>query len=172
MDEKETIIKALEGDVKSFELIIKKYEKIIFSIIFTKIRNYNDTLDISQEVFLKVFRKLKTFDINRNFFSWLVKITINEINKYFRDKKNEKLNIDDLNIIDFEFSNEMITNEDKIDLLNSLEILKTKEKVLIIMKYFEGYSIEEIAEIVGMKISAVKVTLMRAKEKIFKFLSD
>ena len=77
-DDTELVKQSLEGDKLSVGLLVDKYQKPIFNIVYRMCHNLEDARDITQGVFIRAFQKLYTFNIEKKFFSWLCRIAINE----------------------------------------------------------------------------------------------
>lgn len=166
MDDRTLVLQTLEGNEKAFEELVKRYERSVFSIAFSHLRSYENARDITQEVFLIIYRKLKNFDVNRRLFSWIAAITIHYTYRYLKsNRKTRDLNEEEWEAIPWE-SAEPFGTDDKIALFDAMDKLGQKERSLIILRYFEGFEIEEIAETMDMGVSAVKVALMRARDRL------
>ena len=163
-DEKNLLLQTKKGNVQAFETIVTKYERIIYSLIYTKVHNPEDARDIAQEVFLKAYEKIHQYDATRSFFSWIAKIAINASYQFHRNRKPVYQDTDwELVQVD---GVDKLSVEDKMSLMDSLSQLNDKDRQLVLLKYFDDFSIQEISHLLNMGESAVKVGLMRAKEKL------
>ncbi len=171
MDESALIFDAQHGSLTALEELIDRYQGKIFSITLTHTRNREDAMDISQEVFMKMYKHIRHFDNTRNFFPWLYSIMMNTLRSYMNKNKKYRKNqgtdfLDEVELID----QPGMSIEDKLCLFNALDELDSKDKELIILKYFEDLSIQEIAQICSMGESNVKVSLMRARNRMKAFV--
>ena len=87
VDDKTLIIEFFDGDVESFNTLILQYEGWIHGMILQVVRHKEDTEDLCQDIFVKVYFKLKRFRFESTFKTWLYRIVINSINNYFRRQK-------------------------------------------------------------------------------------
>ena len=159
------------GDFKAFSHIVSDYKQMIFTIVFKIVNNREDAEDISQEIFIKVFKSLDSFKEESEFSTWLYRIayntTLSEIRKRkiifssfdndFSKLKDEELNE---NIEDF------ATEERIFYLEQALKTLPAEDALLITMFYLDNQSIEEIGRISNLTQANVKVKLHRIRKKL------
>jgi len=154
----------LKGDEKSLEILIERYLKMIYSFVYRNVGSQSDAEDITQEVFVKVWKNIKKFDRNKNFKPWIFQIAKNTAIDFLRKKKtipfsrfeNEKgqnLLIDNL---PGDPINLLENLNDKRVLAGAMQGLSDKEQKLINMRHQEGMSFKEIAEVFGESINTVK----------------
>ena len=183
MDEdKQVIENILAGDTEQFRYIIDKYKEKVLNIIYSFCGNTSDNEDIAQMVFIKVFRALDKFKFESAFSTWLYRIVINEaitISKQRKAKYNfvplQTNNSDDEdsnNIIDFIESKQdniemqMLQNDTKNIVHKALAKLKDNYRKVITLRDIEDFSYEEIASILSISVSQVKICLFRARNKM------
>ncbi len=174
---------ARSGDKEAFSFLIEKYQKQIFNFIYQFFRDYHQSLEVTQETFLRAFKFIHTFQSGRKFSTWLYSIAknlcIDEIKK--RSKVNtipiseaqKRESPDDgtsMLYVHKDPDAEMIKSEDKRALLEAIDKLPVKYKMVITLCYFDGMSYEEISEVVEMPLSTVKVRIFRAKKKLLEYL--
>lgn len=168
----ELIKKFLEkNDKKSLHVLIKKYLDYVYNFIHIYIKSEEECEDITQETFLKVWKNIKKFDLDKNFKVWLFKIAKNTALDYLKKKKN--INFSDLNIKD-QNEIELIIEEqrDKIKELddkNNINIVKEyieklpfKYRQIINLYYFSDFNLREISELLGESQNTVKSKHRRA----------
>ena len=91
--DKKLILKCKEYDKYSFMELYKMYEKYLYSLCFNYVQNPQDALDLVQEIYIKIFKNIKTFDINMPFHPWLRKIAINTCLNFKRTIKNNVISM-------------------------------------------------------------------------------
>ncbi|MFA5858357.1 MAG: sigma-70 family RNA polymerase sigma factor [Elusimicrobiota bacterium] len=174
------LVKSLKnGNQPAFEELIHKYKDRIYRIVFTFIQDKTEADDVTQEVFLKVYRKINTFKEQSSFFTWLYSVTINECQHSMRKTKREFISLDAplssenaATLVDILKSEEqnpdtMLINEEQIALLHKMiNLLPTKYRTVYILKTVDGLSYKEISEILGISMEKVKIWLFRAREKL------
>ena len=179
------IMNAQKGDSAAFEELIYRYDKNVLSIALRFVKNNDDAKDIYQEVFLRVFRGLKNFKFKSEFSTWLYRITTNVCLTY--KQKQKKHNYVSINNDDEEntgyndsfedensFTPDKIFNDSEISshVNNALENLSSRQKMIFILKHYEGYKIKEIAEIINVGEGTVKKYLFEAVHKLREQLQE
>ena len=163
IDEAQIIASILKGDSHKFEVLYTKYERQIFSYVYSML-NYHpqDTEDVCSTVWIKAYNKLDRFNRKKKFFSWIYTIARNCCFDHLRKKRITELSLDDVS----EFRYASVQIEDVIIkrdvVLSALNRLSLKDKNLLIMRYIEGYMPKDIAEILGIPVNRVSVQLNRA----------
>lgn len=165
----EVLINYAKEDPSNFEVIYKAYHEQVFRFIYQRMDNDEIAYDVTSLVFMKALKNIHKYEYKGiRFSSWLFQIARNEIVQAFRDKKAIRtVNLDSLQLVGIvEEINEDPNEENKIILRKCLAKLKPKEIQLIEMKYFEGRTYKEIAEIVKTNENNAKVKTFRALEKL------
>ena len=161
-----------------FRYLIERYEqKLTRYIQRTLYVNHEDTEDILQEVFIKVYRNLNNFNPKYKFSSWIYRITYNECISFYRNHKKYKLNIDlslekkvfDEIVSDINIEKDVLIEADKEMVTNTLDKLDEKYRAVLVLKYIEEKDYNEISEILKLPIGTVGSLVSRAKS-IFKDL--
>jgi len=183
-DEKELIFKAKQKDDESFRKIIEKYKSMVFNLSFSILRDYSLSEDVSQDVFITVYKKLKTFNFNSSFSTWLYRITLNKCKDYLRKRKKTTVSLNE-NINETGITYEEFLKGDKGDFLNklkkeeinkildeSISLLDERYRIILTLKEIEGLSYKELSQVLSISMDNVKVMLYRArkslKEKLLK----
>jgi RNA polymerase sigma factor (sigma-70 family) len=166
------------GDNKhySFNLLVRKYQKQIYWHIRRIIVSHDDSNDVVQNTFLKVWQNLGNFREDSKFYTWLYRIATNESINFLKQKRT-KFFIPFVNI-EHQLSNTLKEDPyfkgDAIQRKLQLAILKLPEKQRIVfnMKYFDGIKYEDMAEILGTSVGALKASYHIAVKKIEKILTS
>ena len=160
----------LSGDSTAFESIYDNYQKKIFNIIYRITNNYNDTCDITQNVFTKVYKNLETYDPKYKFFSWLYRITINETLNYIsNNSRNTHLEhqiISDRKNPEEDYLNNELNNK----IQKALNKLKPDYRIVIILRHYNELTYEEISTILEIPEKRVKSRLFSARQELKKIL--
>src|ERR1700726_288956 len=169
-----------EGDEGAFREILEHYQSKVFSIIHGIVRHRNDTEDIAQQVFAKVYFSIRKFDFRSSLITWIYKITVNECYDYLRKKKVRKLvyesDLSEDEVRRVENSEPATDRQAPADsslaqrdyVLKLLTRVSEEERMLLMLKEVEGYSVEELAAKTGMNENTIKVKLFRARQKLVK----
>jgi RNA polymerase sigma-70 factor (ECF subfamily) len=158
------------GDIQAFSFIVSKYRKMVFTIVMKIVENREDAEDITQEVFIKVFKSLEQFKEESGFSTWLYRIAYNATLSELRKKKSFFISIDDHStavnesFIDDEEDGEIEIKLHHLD--KALKKLPPNEIFLVTLYYLEDQSIENISTISNLSVSNVKVKLHRIRKKL------
>lgn len=156
-----------------FSQIVKRYEKKIIGYLYRLVGVREDAEDLAQDTFLKVYKNLQGFDIERKFSSWIYRIAHNEAVNFLRAKT--KFKIFSLDATDF-FKNtlgvdericeKMILDDEVKHLKNLVRQLPIEYREVIVLKFFEEKSYEEMSDILRKPISTIGTLVRRAKIKL------
>ncbi|MFA6227423.1 MAG: sigma-70 family RNA polymerase sigma factor [Candidatus Paceibacterota bacterium] len=180
--DEEIILEYLNGDKNSFTEIVNRYLKSIYNFVYRFVGDEKATEDITQEVFLKAWKNIKKFDIEKSFKTWIFSISKNTCIDYLRKRKDVPISLFDNeeggnsiedNLIDQELKPDEIFSleHDKKQVQKALNELTTKQKEVIILKYVNGMSLSEVAEIIDIPADTIKSHHRRALMKLRKILS-
>ncbi len=165
------IRKAQEGSQSAFRRLVAMYDDRVSRVIFAIVQNKEDTEDIYQEVFIKVWKKLHTFEFRCDFYSWLYRITVNTCYNFKTSLKRRPVG-DDLEY------NEIPDDEhDEIQLgvhkavRQVIKNLPTRQRTVVVMYYLEGNKVHQIAALLKINEGTIKKYLFRARETLRKELS-
>lgn len=158
------------------EAIIKQYIKPIYNFIFRLSGNAEEANDITQEVFIKVWKNLKKFDPDKNFKTWIFTIARNTVFDWLRKRKNilfsEKEEYFEETIVDIEpLPDEVFVNGELAqELENVLSKIRPDFREIILLHYTEELTFEEISKIVGKPLNTVKSQHRRVLHQIRTFI--
>lgn len=176
-EEKEFIQELLNPKTQNlaFERLLKEFQRPLYNHIRTIVLNHDDTDDVLQNTFVKVFQNLNKFKGESKLFSWIYRIATNEALTFLNQKakksgiSSETLQskaIDNLKA-DVYFDG----NEIQIKLQKAIALLPEKQQLVFKMKYFEELKYEEISEILGTSVGALKASYHHAVKKIEAFVT-
>jgi len=168
------IQKVLDGDTNLFGELINKYQDFIYGLAYSKIKDIADAQDITQDVFIKAYRKLDQLEKPEKFVPWLRTITVNEcINRLQRQKIT--VPIDDAEL-QYSFTSqakeEYREQEFNSDVLRSVDALSESYRTVITLHYLSGLSYEEISEALDVPVATVVGRLDRARKQLRVDLMD
>ena len=177
----EELVKTIvsSNDTLLFEILYDRYAKMVYNKCRGFSKRDDEAEDLAQDIFLKLFVKLKTFKGNSKFSTWLYAFTYNHCVNYVNRntaKKIEKQSVDATHIEDSGYSiedNDNDINQLKVDKLKeALELITPEEKMILLLKYQDYLSIKELTDILDIGESAVKMRIKRAKEKLINVYND
>ncbi|WP_375162872.1 sigma-70 family RNA polymerase sigma factor [Rossellomorea sp. SC111] len=161
--------KSQKGDDKAFLKIFQQYEEDIYRMAYVYVKNENDALDVVQEVAYRAFKNIGTLKNPAYFKTWLTKIAITSaLNILKKNKKVVQLKPEYEEYIGLEDQDTLLS----ITLHELLEKLNEEEKSLVTLRFYEGYSFKEIAEILEIPLGTAKTILYRALGKLRKHMKE
>jgi RNA polymerase sigma-70 factor (ECF subfamily) len=177
-EDRELVRRAKNGDKEAFETLVRQHQSRVFAVAGGILRNREDVEDIAQQVFLKAYFSLKRFDQRAAFSTWLYKITLNECWDLLRKRKVRPLLLEvDLSeeqarqyqaaveVADGRpDASERLAARERVEQL--LECLEERDRSMLVLKEVQGFSVEEIAEVLEINANTVKVRLFRARQRI------
>lgn len=182
MDNELKVIRAaINGDHQAFEQIVYAYEKKVYNIAYQMFGNSHDASDASQEVFIKIYQKLDQFKFDSAFSTWLHRISVNTCIDLYRKKKRltkDSFSIDkdiatEESSVSFELvdsgqtpEEQILQNEQVAEVREAINALKEEQKTIIILRDIQGFSYEEIAEILSCNIGTVKSRIARGRNSL------
>jgi RNA polymerase sigma-70 factor (ECF subfamily) len=179
--EKLLVRRAQDGDVSAYEELVRTHQRRVLAVAGGILRGSEDVEDVAQQALAKAYFSIRRFDLRSAFGTWLYKITVNECWDYLRKKKVRRvvyeadLSEDQARKLDsaaeqsfsgspLEDTSRKIEHRQLIERL--LGQLEEKDQIMLVMKEVEGFSVEEISEILGLNVNTVKVRLFRARGRL------
>ncbi len=168
-DEKLIIMKAQKGDSVSFETLYSRYCKRLFRYILRKVNLISEAEDISSEVWFQILKSLKNFNFQSKFFTWVVSISNNILQKYYKSKYNAKkveFDEDYYEVVEISEVNPEIEKKKANALKAVFSVLSENAKKVFYLRYLKGYSVQEVAEKLHLTESNVKVINHRSLKNL------
>jgi len=170
------IEKVLSGETETFSFLVEKYKDKVFGMAFHLLQQREEAEDAAQDVFVKAYKGLKAFRKKSQFSTWLYRIVYNECISRLRKVKYRSIQLEeDLLTLP---QNETLNGEEawlnqevrEKRLRTALLHLAAIDRSLVVFYYYENQSIDQIAELVSLSASNVKIRLFRARKKLFSML--
>ena len=158
------------GKVDFFDFLIERYENKIRRYSRKFLSDYEDINDILQDIFIKAYKNIQSFDTKRKFSPWLYRIAHNELVNVLKKKKRNPLPMFDLDVFFPQYFsdnslNQQIDRQDMREIIDKcLDKLELKYREPIILYYFEELNYKEIADVMQIPISTVGIRIKRAKK--------
>ncbi|WP_370089729.1 RNA polymerase sigma factor [Ekhidna sp.] len=177
LSDEELVLRMKSGDNQYFSVFVDRYESYITKKCKSYVKDEDAANDLSQEVMIKVFLQVSKFRTEAKLTTWLFSIIHNTCIDYLRSKKkrthdviSEKLADEVFELVD---ADEELPEEKTVEILETLLDQMTPEgKLILLLKYKEKHSIQDIQNSLGLSESAVKMRLKRAKEMLNKLYSE
>lgn len=158
---------SIRGDREALLFLLKQEKEKLYRTAYSYVRNEEDALDVFQQTVLLAIESIHQLREPKYFTTWLMKICINVSLGVLQKQKNVIL-IDELKFQSL--STEIATSDEKMDLLDAIYRLDEKYKTVLLLKYYEDLTYEQIAEVLGEPLGTVKSNGKRALAKIKKTL--
>ncbi|HOW02480.1 MAG: RNA polymerase sigma factor [Caldisericia bacterium] len=162
---KEIIERAKDGDREAMSEIFETYKDYVMRSSYIMLGRVEEAEDVTENVFFKVFTRIQSFDIERDFRPWLSSIVINETRNYV-NKNKITLFKDNADQTYIEPSTINLNREEILDVREGLKKLTQKEKEIITLRYYYELTIEEISRILKLPKNTVKVRIHRTLKKL------
>jgi RNA polymerase sigma-70 factor, ECF subfamily len=168
--------RAAAGDMDAFEKVYRRYNQRVYSHCLRMVRNPTDAEDLTQEVFIQLFRKINTFRGDSSFTTWLHRLTVNQVLMHLRKPivKTEKTTEDGatpIRIVRGTENPSRMAQIDRIALDHAIAQLPPGYRVVFILHDIEGYEHEEIGKILGCAVGTSKSQLHKARLRLRQFLT-
>ena len=166
-----------KGNQNAFNFIVRKYQKKIYWVIRKMVVEHDDADDITQEVFLKLYRSLGDFRGESKFFTYLYKIAINySLNHLNRNEKilSRKVDMDNSYFKSPDkIADENFTSKERTKLLEeAIKSLPVQQRAVFNMRYYDNLTYEEISTILDKSVGGMKANYFHAIKKLEKFLKQ
>ena len=184
----ELVERIQSGDQDAFKDLVEKYQRKVYSICYGMLKDSESSMDVSQEVFIKVYRYIGKFNRESSFYTWLYRITVNMCIDHIRkNSRVKKVEYDDSLSHDGEVEGEehilpstLGLHPDKVygrkelrqKMLEALETLSEKHRTILILREVEGLSYEEMADVLNISKGTVMSRLYHARRYFQEAIKD
>ncbi len=186
LDDSQLVNQYISGDEKSLEILLKKYKRIIFKTIVSKVKSTELAEDLFQDTFIKIINTLKTGKYNEEgkFLPWALRIANNLIIDYFRKNKARKMisesssNSDSFNVFTHmecdstPWVEQVMQTELYTELVSGIDLLPAAQRELIEMRIFQGMSFKDIAEEKEISINTALGRMRYAIQNLRKLMEE
>lgn len=167
---------ARKGDQRAFAELVDLYKDKIFHLAYRMLSNRHESEDVVQDTFLRVYKNLDRYDENQKFSTWIYRIATNLCVDRLRKRKptysldaemNDKEGIDGYAMIpsdDRTPETEFMLTETQVMIRQAIESLPAKYKTVMILRYLQELSLQEISDVLGMPITTIKTRVHRGRE--------
>ncbi|HVW86786.1 MAG TPA: sigma-70 family RNA polymerase sigma factor [Bryobacteraceae bacterium] len=160
VEDADLIARVRRGDIEAFNHLVSRWEKRVFNYLLRLTGNPDDSLDLSQDVFLKAYQNIRKLDDTARFGPWLFRIAHNEAYSLFR-KRRPEVDSEDANFIEREAA-PGIAPDLSVAVNVALDRLNPEQREAVVLKVYQGFKFDEMAEILGIPVSTIKSRLYTA----------
>ena len=173
-----TVALARDGDSEAFRALVERHGRAVYRLAYRMTGSAQDAEDVVQDTFLKAYKQLSRFESRANFGTWLHRIAVNCSIDLIRSRPHREAGHDDADLEQFGASAEgtdatgtsperlMMSTEVQQRIGDAMTNLSRMERAAFILRHFEGRSIEEISQSLGLKTNATKHSIFRAVRKM------
>jgi RNA polymerase sigma-70 factor, ECF subfamily len=165
-DDGAAVKRCLDGEPAAFEVLVGRYQPIMFNVALRMLGNYEDARDAAQNTFVKAFEKLGTYDPERRFFSWIYRILMNECLNLRRRPATEPLVDTETVVSDSSDADTVEAAERKRDVRQAILSLSPAYREVIVLRHFAALSYEQMSEAIGVPTKTVKSRLHTARQQL------
>jgi RNA polymerase sigma-70 factor (ECF subfamily) len=167
---------AKQGHTEAFSILVERYRQKVFQTGMGFLHNADDAEDLTQDIFVKAWHALKSFDGRSAFKTWLYRIAVNKaINQTRKNKLRSFTAIND-EVTESQYSdenaeNKLIRQEQKVHIKGAINKLKTNQKKAFILFYYQELSIKDVGEVLDLSQKATESLVFRARKNLQKLLT-
>ena len=180
MSELQIIHEILEGNSSKFDLLVEKYQNMVFRTTIGFVHNKEDAEDLTQDVFIRTFQALKTFNGDAEFSTWLYRITVNTSINHLNKVKNRGFLHFAEDVLQHLFNKasedknpqQLLEQKERDELIRkAIDALPEKQRIAFVLSKYDDLTQKEIAVIMESTEGSVEQLLQRAKSNLQKKLS-
>jgi RNA polymerase sigma-70 factor (ECF subfamily) len=165
------VARCLRGDSSAFEALVRRYQRVLFSVAHRMLGNYEDAMDATQNAFVRAYERLDTYDPNRRFFSWIYRIAVNECLNVRRARRPGEPLSDQMEAAHAGGPLENVEAMERSELIDSALVrLSEEHRLVVVLRHFAELSYSEISEAIGVPEKTVKSRLFEARQRLGELL--
>ncbi|MEO8765555.1 MAG: RNA polymerase sigma factor [Ginsengibacter sp.] len=166
------INRILDGDTGAFKFLVEKYQKMVYTLALKITGNNEEAEDAAQEIFVKCYRALSSYNNRASFATWLYRITYNHAIDTL--KKNNRISYiekrdgaaEQAEIEHHSFDEKIDLKDVRVLLKDAIHRLSVHDQVIVTLYYYDGLPLRDIAEIMGIRENNIKIKLYRIRSKL------
>jgi len=177
--ERELVTAFLNGDMRSFDSLVMRYRDMIFNLCYNILRDYDEAGDCAQDVFIRMYRNLHRFEFRSSLSTWLYTIAVNTCRNRLSSSYIKRVipfgDSGGIDLIHRESDDPALkfeTSEEEKAVRRAVSKLPDDERILVVLRDFEGRDYDEISAITGVKEGTIKSRMSRARHRLRGFLEE
>jgi len=163
------VARSLEGDAAAFEVLVERYQRVLYTVAYRMLGNPDDARDAIQTAFVRAYERLATFDADHRFFSWIYRIVINECLNLIRARRPEEALTPALAAVGSPFDT-AASQERRTQVQAALLQLSPDYRAVVVLRHFAGLSYDEMAAALGVPSKTIKSRLHTARQRLGELL--
>ena len=163
--------RCLRGDAGAFEPIVRRYQRVLFSVAHRMLGNYEDALDATQNAFVRAYEGLESYDPNRRFFSWIYRIVVNECLNARRGRRPSEPRSDAMEADPAAGPLESVEATERSAAIDAALVrLSEDHRLVVVLRHFADLSYSEMSDALGVPEKTVKSRLFEARQRLGELL--
>lgn len=172
----------LKGQKDSFRFLVEKYQRMVYNTCWRILKNQNDAEDVSQEVFLEVFRSVRHLKDEHDLAGWIFKIAYNKSLNLYRknsrklisgNSKEKEISDSEPLMVSSEMPDTCMESKEAMEILfRAIDCLPEAQKNVLLLHKFEGSSHKEICSLMNLSLASVESLIYRSKRNLRKSLAN
>lgn len=163
------VARSLQGDTAAFEILVERYQRVLYTVAFRMLGNQDDARDAIQTAFVRAYERLATFNPDYRFFSWIYRIVINECLNLIRARRPEEALTPALAAVGTPFET-AASRERRAQVQAALLQLSPDYRAVVVLRHFAGLSYDEMATALGVPSKTIKSRLHTARQRLGELL--
>lgn len=173
-DDQTLIAKAQQGDLHSFDLLVRRYQRRVYHLAYRMVKNHDAADDIAQDTFIKTYSSIKSFKLGHPLFTWMYRICTNLSINYLKRQKfmisesqfEEETSPLEREPADGDPLSLLVKKEQEKKIGQAIDLLPPKYKAVFVLRVYEDLSYQEIAQTLKISLGTVMSRLFRARERL------
>ena len=172
-EDTDLVSRYLAGNIAAFDELMTRHERTVFRLCLRFVKNREDAMDLTQEVFIKAFEKLTAFRGDARFKTWLYRVAVNHCLNHVKKNSREFVEVNEsIGSVNPSFHNRLLKKERRAIVVQLMRKLPPKQKAILELRMNDNLSYEEIAGIVGRSVSTIKSSVFFALTKLKKMVQQ
>ncbi len=172
-EDTDLVSRYLAGNIAAFDELMTRHERTVFRLCLRFVKNREDAMDLTQEVFIKAFEKLTAFRGDARFKTWLYRVAVNHCLNHVKKNSREFVEVNEsIGSVNPSFHNRLLEKERRAIVVQLMRKLPPKQKAILELRMNDNLSYEEIAGIVGRSVSTIKSSVFFALTKLKKMVQQ
>jgi RNA polymerase sigma-70 factor (ECF subfamily) len=174
--DRDLVRQTLQGSEEAFNGLVERYRDRVFSLAFRMLGERAWAEDLVQEAFLRAYTRLSLYDLNRSFATWLLNLTarlcLNALRDYHTQAKYLGQAAKEWNPEALSLEERLYERERNRTLHRLLQQLPAEQRAAVLLHYYEGYDVKQVAEALGSPVGTIKTWLYRGRESLREWLKQ
>jgi RNA polymerase sigma-70 factor (ECF subfamily) len=176
-EDRELVARLRAGDADALRIVVERYQQRIFALIYGIVRDKHEVEDVAQEVFLKVFLRIRAFDERSQFYTWLYRVAANAAKDHVKKRSRrpaQALPEEETGIPDSSRGpgERAEVQENRVAVRQAIDALPPRYREVLALREIQGLSYNEIAAVLKLSIGTVESRLHRARARLKRRLED